>query len=223
MAELKSCPFCGGRAYIQYWDYPSGDGMEARVVCSGCHVSTSRVYQSGRTTYILTGEDINKPLVIEKALASWNRRAGIESSGGEGADMVATNDECRRAAAALRGCLDGKECWGNWWKMLLESVAEAVGMTADDNPTAQDFCNRLADLIDPGESARDRDAAPMEPDGCWIFPSSSREALLALADEMDAWANDGGDGFKPVLSRAGCAAYARRIREALGWEGEDGR
>ena len=114
--------------------------------------------------------------------------------------MVATNDECRRAAAALRGCLDGKECWGNWWKMLLESVAEAVGMTADDNPTAQDFCNRLADLIDPGEN-HFADAGKMV----------DRAALLALADELDS---EGLDGW--ASGPVGTGRYARRIREALG-------
>ena len=45
-----------------------------------------------------------------------------------------------------------------------------------------------------------------------------RDALLALADEMDKFARDGGDGFEPVLSRAGCVEYARRIREACGVE-----
>lgn len=71
---LKPCPFCGGKPWIQYWDYPSGCGMEARVVCGGCHVSTSRDFESGRTTYLPTGEDVTKALVIEKAINTWNRR-----------------------------------------------------------------------------------------------------------------------------------------------------
>ena len=72
---LKPCPFCGGRAWIQYWEYPSGGGMEGRAVCGGCHVSTSRDFQSGRTTYLPTGEDITKPLLIKKVIETWNRRA----------------------------------------------------------------------------------------------------------------------------------------------------
>ena len=76
---LKPCPFCEGRAWLQYWGYPSSwdHGMQARVVCSGCHVSTSRVFHS-RTTHLLTGEDITKPLVLLDAIKSWNRRANDE-------------------------------------------------------------------------------------------------------------------------------------------------
>lgn len=74
---LKPCPFCGGRPWIQYWDYPSdGLGMEARVVCGCCHVATSRDFESGRTTYLPTGKDITKALVLDKAIKTWNRRSG---------------------------------------------------------------------------------------------------------------------------------------------------
>lgn len=72
---LKPCPFCGGRAWIQYWPYPDDMGCEARVVCGGCHVSTSRDFESGRTTYLPTGEDITRLLAIERAIQTWNRRA----------------------------------------------------------------------------------------------------------------------------------------------------
>lgn len=72
---LLPCPFCGGRAWIQYWPYPDDMGYEARVVCGDCHVSTSMDYQSGRTTYLPTGEDITRLLAIERAIQTWNRRA----------------------------------------------------------------------------------------------------------------------------------------------------
>lgn len=72
---LRPCPFCGGRPWIQYWPYPDDMGYEARVVCGDCHVSTSRDYQSGRTTYLPTGEDITRLLAIEAAIHTWNRRA----------------------------------------------------------------------------------------------------------------------------------------------------
>ena len=71
---MDTCPFCGGRAWIQYWEYPTGGGMEGRAVCGGCHASTSRDFQSGRTTYLPTGEDITKPLLIKKVIETWNRR-----------------------------------------------------------------------------------------------------------------------------------------------------
>lgn len=72
---MEPCPFCGGRAWLQYWEYPSGGGMEGRSVCGGCHVSTSRDFQSARTTYLPTGEDITKPLLIKRVIETWNRRA----------------------------------------------------------------------------------------------------------------------------------------------------
>lgn len=73
---LKPCPFCGGRAWLQYWPYPDGMGFEARVACGTCHVSTSRDFESGRTTYLPTGEDITKALVLDKVIKTWNRRSG---------------------------------------------------------------------------------------------------------------------------------------------------
>ena len=74
---LKPCPFCDGRPWLQYWNYPGdGLGMEARVVCGKCHVATSRDFESGRTTSLPTGEDITKALVLDKAIKTWNRRSG---------------------------------------------------------------------------------------------------------------------------------------------------
>lgn len=72
---MDQCPFCGGTAWIQYWEYPSGGGMEGRAVCGKCHVSTSMDFQSGRTTYLPTGEDITKQLLIKRVIETWNRRA----------------------------------------------------------------------------------------------------------------------------------------------------
>lgn len=63
-----------------------------------------------------------------------------------------------------------------------ELLADAFGV--DDFEDTSDLFNRLADLIEP---------------------SCDRDALLALADEMDAEKN-----FVLV------GGYARRIREALG-------
>ena len=71
---LRPCPFCGGRPWLQYWILASG-AMEARVVCGCCHVATSRDYEC-RTTYLPTGEDITKALVLDKAIKAWNRRHG---------------------------------------------------------------------------------------------------------------------------------------------------
>lgn len=70
---LKPCPFCGGQAWIQTYDM--GWGCEARVVCGQCHVATSRDYAPGRVTYLPTGEDVTRLLVIDSAIKTWNRRA----------------------------------------------------------------------------------------------------------------------------------------------------
>lgn len=69
---LDTCPFCGGEPYVQVWEM--GYGFEARTVCRSCHVATSREYESGHVTFLPTGEDITRLLVIEKAIAKWNRR-----------------------------------------------------------------------------------------------------------------------------------------------------
>lgn len=78
---LLPCPFCGAgvdpgcpRPWVQTSDALPG-GWEARVVCGGCHVSTSREWVAGLVTYLPTGEDITRLLAVEKAVASWNRRA----------------------------------------------------------------------------------------------------------------------------------------------------
>lgn len=72
---LLPCPFCGGRAWLQTFEL--GDCcVEARVVCGDCHVSTSRDFESVRTTYLPTGEDLTRLYAIEKAIRTWNRRVG---------------------------------------------------------------------------------------------------------------------------------------------------
>ncbi len=122
-----------------------------------------------------------------------------------------TNDERRRVAAALRKVrvytLQGRGDDGSvteWSVALMSDLAAAVGL---EEFRGIDVYERLADLIEL-KGIESEAFYPVESDGF------DRGALLAVADEMERWARDGGDGFEPVLSRAGCAAYARRIREA---------
>lgn len=82
-SALLPCPFCGAgsdpggpRPWVQTSDALSG-GWEARVVCGGCHVSTSREWVAGQVTYLPTGEDVTRLLAVEKAAASWNRRFSL--------------------------------------------------------------------------------------------------------------------------------------------------
>ena len=140
---------------------------------------------------------------------------------------MVTNDERRRVAAALRECLDGKVCLHNWRKTILETVAEAVGMTAEDGPTAQDFCDRLADLIDPDTATGQTRGKTKSQD---ISPSVSlcdREALLALAEkaEKNAWyfaLDHDEDELRDRLIEAAedFSDVVRRIRDACGVTGD---
>ena len=70
--RLRSCPFCGGRPYVQ--TFVGEEFAESRVVCSSCHVSTSREYSGGRTTWEPTGEDLTRWVAIDRAIESWNKR-----------------------------------------------------------------------------------------------------------------------------------------------------
>lgn len=69
---LKSCPFCGGKPYVQTFE--SEAFAESRVVCRKCHVSTSREYSGGRTTWEPTGEDLTRWVAIDRAIKAWNLR-----------------------------------------------------------------------------------------------------------------------------------------------------
>ena len=69
---LLDCPFCGGRPWVQ--TYELGDTCsEARVVCGGCHVSTTREHQSWKVSY--GDDDLTRTLAIGRAISAWNRRA----------------------------------------------------------------------------------------------------------------------------------------------------
>lgn len=58
MAELKPCPFCGGKARLFV-----GDGV--RVICSKCYVGTM----------ILTDSMEFESNAVESVVEAWNRMA----------------------------------------------------------------------------------------------------------------------------------------------------
>lgn len=117
---------------------------------------------------------------------------------GEIGPKMATDDERRRVAAALRTCILGRgfRDRNDAMATLLESVSMAVGLAPAHDPTMQDLCDRLADLIEP---------------------TCDREALLALAEEMGhpikqaVWNQTAGVRREHIM-----AEYARHIREACG-------
>lgn len=70
---LAPCPFCGGEAFLQWGPVWDGGDVDCRVVCSSCHVATSRD-TARRTEVAATGEDVTRLAAAEKAIARWNRR-----------------------------------------------------------------------------------------------------------------------------------------------------
>lgn len=63
MPELKSCPFCGGKARLFV------DGG-VRVLCSKCYASTK----------ILTDELEYSSNAVETVIGEWNRRTNNDSN-----------------------------------------------------------------------------------------------------------------------------------------------
>ena len=77
-----------------------------------------------------------------------------------------------------------------------------------------DLKNRLADLIEPNP-----DKIGTCPENVLKASGIDRDALLALADEIDRKSNDGcinPDPMRPLASSLELFGYARRIREACG-------
>lgn len=107
-----------------------------------------------------------------------------------------TDEERREVARRLRET--GEELGSA--ALLWYHIAKALGVrTATDGKTA---CDMLADLVEP---------------------SCDRDALLALADEIDRKSNDGStnpDPMRPLASSLELFDYARRIRKACGWSNE---
>lgn len=118
---------------------------------------------------------------------------------------MATDDERRDVARRLRG-LD----YSDLRESLICAYLEALGIEGYADWVG--IAHRLADLIEPPTQCpyyrSDRHYCSVHED----MAAVDREALLALADEMEidgAGALDDGDWFKPLL-----VEYARRIREA---------
>lgn len=106
----------------------------------------------------------------------------------------------------------------------LSELAGALGYSPKNDVSRLEFQNRLADLIEPSEPKVEC-VAEVKVDGEQLeklvhdaaveLTGIDRDALLALADDVDGAADDSGD-FEPL---AGIFRdIARRIREALGGE-----
>ena len=141
-----------------------------------------------------------------------------------------TNDtERREVARRLRECTppaNYRQSQGGGWAHLCD-MALAVGFKREDNPTAWEFAQRLADLIEPSEP-KVKCVAEVKVDGEQLeklvheavveYAGVDRDALLRLADELEedaCWeVQTLGDTSGAWRLKDACD----RIREALGVE-----
>ena len=126
---------------------------------------------------------------------------------------MVTDDERRRVAERLRKAgvytIVGKRNDGltlEWNVALMSELAEAVGLK---DVIGIEVFDRLADLIEPSDTSH----------VCRDTVACDRGALLALADEMQGYADGAasGDGY-PYVNAGELWSYADRIREACGEE-----
>ena len=125
---------------------------------------------------------------------------------------MVTGDERREVAERLR-CLGA-----GGYARLYEALGLDIVDVMEDERGVLIVYNRLADLIDP-ESGQNldtnRDSVPKESPAVPKAPECDREALLALADEMDAYSVH----FSTGLQGCTVQAWAMGIREACGKAG----
>ena len=127
-----------------------------------------------------------------------------------------TDDDRRRVAERLRAY--GREFGDPTWREL----CNVVFWDEDRYPTTVrklHLIDRLADLIDPGESGHEsgqnRDTVQQESPAVQKAPECDREALLALALEIKrSYVFGSMDADELVVSRGAAYAIARRIYDA---------
>ena len=119
--------------------------------------------------------------------------------------MMPTDDDRREVAARLRKTIG------------LTEFAEALGFswTDDSDWGWKDVSNLVADLIEPPRQCPCYDSGRHR---CSIHdvPTIDRDALLALADEMEQKADE--NRLTGMMSIGRARSWADRIREALGVE-----
>ena len=79
MENLKSCPFCGGKAKvvkpISTWMLKKYHGRYVCVVCESCNVSTPLFNANNHTGSPLINK-AHEESAIKKAIETWNTREG---------------------------------------------------------------------------------------------------------------------------------------------------
>ena len=119
---------------------------------------------------------------------------------------MTTDDERREVAENLRTMC----AYGVRYKEQFYELLEEVVMDVEDFHEFSDVADRLADLIDP-------DCEEGRYEGVHTARPVDREALLALAEEMQGYADVAAscDG-SPYVNAGALWGYADRIREACG-------
>lgn len=120
-----------------------------------------------------------------------------------------TDEERRVVARRLRGI--------DFSDVLFDSeLVDAIEHVCGSKRKRRDFVkivDRLADLIEPSPSCEFWDVEEQECYSVRTVRPVDRDALLALAEDVDGAANDSG-GFEPLAGML--RDIASRIREALG-------
>ena len=142
---------------------------------------------------------------------------------------MATDDERRRVAERLRekSRKYARELYSSHTSInAYHGVREVLYGTDGAPKSLCEFFDRLADLIDPGESGqnrdKNRDTVQIESPAVQKAPECDREALLALAEDVTeaaamATAVDASKSAEMLAELL--LDIARRIREACGEEG----
>lgn len=80
MAELKLCPFCGGKAKFNQTKYGTADASSVtlgfRIECKECSATAPKSYGLININLDESGNLNAWQDDREKAISSWNRRAG---------------------------------------------------------------------------------------------------------------------------------------------------
>lgn len=126
-----------------------------------------------------------------------------------------TDEERREVARRLRDEADGGE-------MHIRDFLGSLCVCIRQERNGYRALHRLADLIEPVERMCLYYDAYTNHCGCYDTRLIDRDALLALANEIDRKSNDGAvnpDPMRPLATSLELFGYARRIREACGEAG----
>ena len=132
---------------------------------------------------------------------------------------MVSNEKRREVAGALRYFADYPGRHLQYMEQFINILREVIFSDVCSGADYSEMFQRLADLIDPGESGQNldtnRDSVQKESPAVQKAPECDREALLALADKMGEYARLRNRHDMDVDTMA-VSAWILRIREACG-------